>query len=136
MVSSAKFIILKYSFINWCDYLSVKHNACFTYSCLTVESTNVFSLCFDLYPLRDTHIMKRDSQQKGAISSYFHWLSTIKILWHMTLDIQFRSWIGTIKYDGVKPVNEVQAIPSWLLDLQQQYIYKQDENKIKSLYYN
>jgi hypothetical protein len=30
----------------------------------------------------------------------------------MTLKIQFRSWTGTQKYDGVKPVNEVQTTPS------------------------
>jgi hypothetical protein len=31
----------------------------------------------------------------------------------MTLEIQFRSWTGTQKYDGVKPVTVVQTIPSW-----------------------
>ena len=30
----------------------------------------------------------------------------------MTLEIQVRSWTGTHKYDGVKPVAVDQAIPS------------------------
>jgi len=40
-----------------------KHNTCFTYSYLTVESNDVVSICLDFYPLRDTHIMKRKFKQ-------------------------------------------------------------------------
>jgi hypothetical protein len=50
---------------------------------------------------------------------------TQKRLRHMTLEIQVLAW------DRFKPVNGIPTLPSWLLDLQRQYVYKQ---RIKHLH--
>jgi hypothetical protein len=50
----------------------------------------------------------------------------------MTLEIQFRSWRGIHKYDGVKPVTVVQTSPldNWIFNSN---TYITNDNQIKQL---